>query len=111
MVTDAKDFLGKEVEVIIDRPLGSKHPKYGFIYETNYGFIPNTASPDGKELDVNLLSTPEVAYLLSSCSKTSSSLSGSTELTVEVLRAEGLSAVEGLTVYKKCRTFTILPYN
>jgi len=25
----AKDFL--EVEIVIDRPLGSKHPKHGFV--------------------------------------------------------------------------------
>jgi len=38
--TRAENFLGKEIEVIIDRPLGSKHPKHGFKYETNYGYIP-----------------------------------------------------------------------
>lgn len=52
---DTKDFLGKKVEIIIDRPLGSKHPKHGFIYEVNYGYIPNTKSPDGEELDVYYL--------------------------------------------------------
>ncbi len=51
----AKDFLGKEVEIIIDRPLGSKHPKHGFIYEVNYGFVPNTKAPDGEELDAYYL--------------------------------------------------------
>lgn len=56
MTTNANNFLGKEVEVIIDRPLGSKHPKHGFIYETNYGYIPNTKSPDGEELDAYYLS-------------------------------------------------------
>ncbi len=54
-MTDAKDFLGKEVEVIIDRQLGTKHPKWDFIYETNYGYIPGTISPDGEELDAYLL--------------------------------------------------------
>lgn len=51
----AKGFLGQEVEVIIDRPLGSKHPKYDLIYEANYGFIPNTMAPDGEELDAYYL--------------------------------------------------------
>ncbi|MCX6715753.1 MAG: inorganic diphosphatase [Candidatus Taylorbacteria bacterium] len=51
----AKQFLGKEVEIIIDRPLGSKHPKHGFVYEVNYGYIKNTLSPDGKELDAYYL--------------------------------------------------------
>jgi len=55
MATNSKDYLGKEVEVVIDRPLKSKHPKHGFIYEANYGFIPNTLSPDGGELDAYYL--------------------------------------------------------
>jgi inorganic pyrophosphatase len=42
-------FLGKMVEVKIDRAKGSKHPKYGFSYDSNYGFVPNTMSPDGEE--------------------------------------------------------------
>lgn len=56
----AKQFLGKEVEVIIDRPMGSKHPTHGFTYEANYGYIENTAAPDGENLDAYFLgiSTP-----------------------------------------------------
>ncbi len=50
-ITNAKDFLGCEVEVIMDRKLGTLHPKHGFIYMLNYGYIPNTLSPDGEELD------------------------------------------------------------
>ena len=46
----AKRFLGKEVEVVIDRLLGSEHPKHGFLYEVNYGFVPNTKAPDGEEI-------------------------------------------------------------
>ena len=53
--TNAKDFLGKEVSIKIDRPLGSRHPKHGFMYMLNYGFIPNTLSGDGEELDAYLL--------------------------------------------------------
>jgi len=34
------EFLNKEVKVIIDRPLGSKHPKFAFEYPINYGYIP-----------------------------------------------------------------------
>jgi len=48
-------FLGKIVKIKIDRPIGSKHPKYGFIYEVNYGFVPNTKAPDGEEIDAYLL--------------------------------------------------------
>ncbi len=53
--TTAKDYLGKEVCVEIDRQLGSRHPKHGFMYMLNYGFIPNTISGDGEELDAYLL--------------------------------------------------------
>ena len=53
--TNAKDYLGKEVYVKIDRQLGSKHPKHGFMYMVNYGFIPNTVSGDGEELDAYLV--------------------------------------------------------
>ena len=48
---NAVDFLGKINDVVIDRPLGSKHPEYGGIYPLNYGYVPNTISGDGKELD------------------------------------------------------------
>lgn len=54
-----KEYLGKIVEVKIDRPLGSKHPKHGFIYQVNYGYIPNTISGDGEELDVYVLGEHE----------------------------------------------------
>ena len=49
------DYLDKALEVKIDRPLGSKHPKHGFIYPVNYGYVPNTVSGDGEELDAYLL--------------------------------------------------------
>lgn len=55
METNAKNFLGKSLEITIDRPLGSKHPKHGFTYEVNYGYVPNTKSPDGEELDAYYL--------------------------------------------------------
>ena len=52
---NAKDYLEKEVEIKIDRPLGTRHPKHGFMYMINYGFIPNTVSGNGEELDAYLL--------------------------------------------------------
>ncbi len=52
---EGKDFLDKKVIVKMDRPLGSKHPKHNFIYPVNYGFIPNTISGDGEELDAYVL--------------------------------------------------------
>lgn len=48
-------FLGKRVLVKIDRPLHSKHPKHGFVYELNYGFVPDTVAPDGEEIDAYVL--------------------------------------------------------
>ena len=50
-----KDYLGKNIKIKIDRQLGSKHPKHGFIYPVNYGYVPNTISGDGEELDAYLL--------------------------------------------------------
>ncbi len=52
---DNRNFIGKMVNVVMDRPLGSKHPKYDFIYEVNYGYIPNTISGDGEPLDAYVL--------------------------------------------------------
>ena len=48
-------YLGQKVNVVVDRPLGSKHPKHGFIYEVNYGYVPNTKAPDGEEIDAYVL--------------------------------------------------------
>ena len=50
-----RKYLNTIVTVKMDRPLGSKHPKYGFSYPINYGYIPNTISGDGVELDAYVL--------------------------------------------------------
>lgn len=55
----AKEFLGKDVLVKIDRPLGSIHPKHGFLYEVNYGFVNGVMAPDGEDLDVYVLGVSE----------------------------------------------------
>ena len=49
------EYLNKTLEIKIDRPMGSKHPKHGFIYPVNYGYVPNTVSGDGEELDAYIL--------------------------------------------------------
>ncbi|MBQ9280347.1 MAG: inorganic diphosphatase [Clostridia bacterium] len=54
-----EQYLGKKVSVKMDRPLGTKHPKHGFIYEVNYGYIPGTVSGDGEELDAYVLGEHE----------------------------------------------------
>lgn len=51
-----KSYLGKTVDIKIDRPKGSVHPKHpDMVYPVNYGYIPNVFSADGEELDVYLL--------------------------------------------------------
>ena len=52
-------YLNQTVEVIIDRPLGTNHPKHGFLYPVNYGYIPGTMAADGEELDAYVLGTEE----------------------------------------------------
>ena len=48
-------YLNQNIKVKIDRPLGSKHPKYDFIYPINYGYVPDTISGDGEEIDCYIL--------------------------------------------------------
>lgn len=49
------NYLNRQVEVKIDRPLNSFHPKHGLRYEVNYGFVPGTMAEDGEEIDVYVL--------------------------------------------------------
>ena len=51
----ARVFLGQRVTVRIDRPLGSRHPQWGFRYPVNYGCVPDVIAPDGEELDAYVL--------------------------------------------------------
>ena len=49
-------MIGKIVKVIIDRKLGSRHPKYAdLVYTVNYGYIPDIIAPDGEEQDAYIL--------------------------------------------------------
>ncbi len=43
----------------MDRPLGTTHPKHGFIYEVNYGYIEGIKAPDGEDLDAYYLGLNE----------------------------------------------------
>ena len=52
---ESKNYIGKIVNVKIDRPLGSKHPNWDMIYPVNYGYVANTVSGDGEELDCYVL--------------------------------------------------------
>lgn len=52
---DNRSYIGKIIKIKIDRQLGTYHPKHGFIYPVNYGYVPNTISGDNEELDCYLL--------------------------------------------------------
>lgn len=53
-------MIGNVVKVIVDRPLGSFHPKHRDIYySVNYGFIPGRVAPDGEEQDAYILGVNE----------------------------------------------------
>ncbi len=56
-----ESYLGKEVTIEIDRPIGYVHHKgeKTLIYPINYGFIPNVFGGDGEELDVFLVGVDE----------------------------------------------------
>lgn len=49
----ALDNLVKESEIIIDRPKGSKHPRYpDIVYSVDYGYLKGTLSQDGAGIDI-----------------------------------------------------------
>ncbi len=53
-------LIGTEVNVKIDRPLGSIHPTHSnIIYPVNYGYIPELIGGDGEELDAYVLGVDE----------------------------------------------------
>ncbi len=50
---NALDELVNTSEIVIDRPKGSAHPGVpDFIYRVDYGYLKNTTSVDGAEIDV-----------------------------------------------------------
>ena len=51
----AKDYLGQILTVIVDRPMGSRHPEWGHVYPVNYGYIPGRLAPDGELQDAYVL--------------------------------------------------------
>ena len=49
-------MIGSKVKVIIDRPLGTYHPKHRDIfYMVNYGYVEGILAPDGEEQDAYIL--------------------------------------------------------
>ena len=48
--------IGQTVCGIIDRPIGSRHPRYPeMIYPVNYGYVSGVFGGDGEEQDVYVL--------------------------------------------------------
>ena len=56
-----RDYLGKTVTVVIDRPIGYHHVTKGvhLDYTVNYGFLPGVIGGDGEEQDVYILGCQE----------------------------------------------------
>lgn len=53
-------MIGNIVIVIVDRLLGSHHPKHKDIYyAVNYGYVPGVMAPDGEEQDAYILGVHE----------------------------------------------------
>ena len=59
-------WLGKTVDVVIDRPMGSAHPRHpDMIYPVNYGFLPGVPGGDGEEQDAYVLGLNEPVSVFS----------------------------------------------
>lgn len=53
-------MIGTNVKVVVDRPLGSCHPKHkDIVYAVNYGYIPGIIASDGEEQDAYILGVTE----------------------------------------------------
>ena len=52
--------LRRLVHVVVDRPLGSTHPKHSnIVYTVNYGFVPSVMGGDGEAQDAYILGVDE----------------------------------------------------
>lgn len=52
MRVEMKNIIGKTVKGIIDRPMGTCHPRYpDLVYSINYGYVEGVVSGDGQEQD------------------------------------------------------------
>lgn len=53
-------IIGSYVTVIVDRPMGSYHPKHkDLYYPINYGYIKGIMAPDGEEQDAYIIGVDE----------------------------------------------------
>ncbi|MGI6200462.1 MAG: inorganic pyrophosphatase [Christensenellales bacterium] len=52
--------LGRRVRVVVDRPMGSRHPEHeDIVYPINYGYVPGVPGGDGEAQDAYLLGVDE----------------------------------------------------
>ena len=53
-------MLGKIVKVLVDRQMGTCHPRYKeLFYPVNYGYVPDVMAGDGEEQDAYILGVDE----------------------------------------------------
>jgi inorganic pyrophosphatase len=58
--TGGAGMIGELVRVVVDRPLGTCHPKHkDMLYPVNYGYVPGIMAPDGAEQDAYILGVHE----------------------------------------------------
>lgn len=49
-------IIGRQVKVIVDRMMGTLHPKHSNIYyPINYGYVEGILAPDGEEQDAYIV--------------------------------------------------------
>ena len=52
----ARDAIGRAVRVVVDRPLGSRHPAHpDMVYSVNYGWVEGVTGGDGEGQDAYIL--------------------------------------------------------
>ena len=51
------DHMGKQVHVVVDRPIGYRHGD--IVYPINYGYLPGLIAGDGEEQDAYILGVTE----------------------------------------------------
>lgn len=60
MYWDALEKLMAEHEVVVDRPKGSRHPRYpNIVYPVDYGYLRGTTAVDGNAIDIFVGTGPE----------------------------------------------------
>ncbi len=50
---DLTEYLGKQVHIVIDRPIGYRHGD--IVYPVNYGYVPGLLGGDGEEQDAYIM--------------------------------------------------------